>query len=101
MWPALAAVTRRREPVVRGAIDPYLRVLAAVALVFVVSGAVLDLAWLPLLFPAVGVLFAVGGAVAASAADRAASGRAFVRPRADRRCCRPSGCSRPPCWRPC
>jgi hypothetical protein len=64
---------------VRGAIDPYLRLLAGVSLVFVVSGAVLDLAWLPLLFPAVGVLFAVGGAVAASAADRAASGRAFLR----------------------
>jgi hypothetical protein len=64
---------------VRGAIDPYLRLLAAVALVFIVSGAVLDLAWLPLLFPAVGVLFAVSGAVAASARDRAATGRAFVR----------------------
>lgn len=63
----------------RGAIDPYLRVLAAVSLVLVASDAVLDLPWLPLLFPAVGVLFAVGGAAAASAADQAASGRAFVR----------------------
>lgn len=63
----------------RGSIDPYLRLLAGLSLVFVVSRAVLDLAWLPLLFPAVGVLFAVGGAVAASAADRAASGRAFLR----------------------
>ncbi|WP_040338469.1 acyltransferase family protein [Candidatus Blastococcus massiliensis] len=58
--------------------DPYLRILAAVALVLVVSDAVLDLAWLTL-FPAVGILFAVGGTVAASAADRAASARAFVR----------------------
>jgi hypothetical protein len=63
---------------VRGAIDPYVRLLAGVSLVFVVSGTVLDLAWLPLLFP-VGVLFAVGGAVAASASARAASGRAFLR----------------------
>jgi len=64
---------------VRGAVDPYLRLLAALSLVLLVSGAVLDLAWLSLLFPAVGVLFAVGGAVAASAADRAASGRVYLR----------------------
>ena len=68
-----------RCPLVRGTIDPYLRLLAGVSLVFVVSGVVLDLAWLPLVFPAVGVLFAVGGAVAASAHDRATSGRAFLR----------------------
>jgi hypothetical protein len=59
-----------------GATDPYLRILAAVSLVVVVSDAVLDLAWLPL-SPAVGVLFAVGGAAAASAG--AASGRAGLR----------------------
>ncbi|TQN37914.1 hypothetical protein FHU33_4587 [Blastococcus colisei] len=62
----------------RVAIDPYLRLLAAAALVVVVTGTVLDLSWLPLLVPAVGVLFAVGGAVAAAATDRAASARASV-----------------------
>lgn len=63
----------------KGLIDPYLRVLAAVSLVVVVSGIALGPAWLPLVFPAVGVLFAVGGAVAASAVDRTGSARAFLR----------------------
>ena len=63
----------------KATVDPYLRLLAAISLVVVVSGAVLDLAWLPLLFPAVGVLFAVGGAFAASAVDDAASGRIYLR----------------------
>jgi hypothetical protein len=59
-------------------VDGYLRLLLLVSLVAVVSGAILDWRWLPLLFPASGVLFAIGGALAASASDRAASGRTFL-----------------------
>jgi hypothetical protein len=59
---------------VRGAVDPYLRILAAVALVVVLADAA-GLPVLPLYLPAVAVLFAVGGAATASAADGPASGR--------------------------
>jgi hypothetical protein len=50
-------------------VDPYLRILAAVSLLLVVTDAVLGVPWLPLVFPATGVLLAVGGAAAASAAE--------------------------------
>ncbi|MGY2129986.1 acyltransferase family protein [Blastococcus sp. SYSU DS0617] len=62
----------------RGVVDPYLRILAAVSLLLVVADVTLGLDWLPLTFPAVGVLFAVGGAAAASAAGAPGAARRAV-----------------------
>ena len=65
---------RRGDRLVRPGVDPYLRVLAAVSLLVVVAD-VAGLAGPAVLFPAVGVLFAVAGAVAASVVDSTGSGR--------------------------
>ncbi|MGY2127012.1 acyltransferase family protein [Blastococcus sp. SYSU DS0617] len=57
----------------------YLHLLMLVALVMVVSYHSAVRAWLPLVFPAMGVLFAGSASLAATALDRAESGRLFLR----------------------
>ena len=61
--------------------DRYIDVLRAAALVRVVTFHALGWAWLPLLFPSMGVMFALAGALAAGSLDRAASIGAFYRKR--------------------
>ncbi|WP_432535784.1 acyltransferase family protein [Kineococcus arenarius] len=52
--------------------DRYIDSLRVVALVRVVAYHVIGGAWLPVLFPSMGVMFALGGALMASSLDRAA-----------------------------
>ncbi len=59
----------------------YVKSLVLVALAAVLTTAAFPQPWLTLVFPAVGVLFAAGGAAAASRFDAARKGRAFL-PRA-------------------
>lgn len=61
--------------------DRYVDVLRALALVRVVTYHALGWAWLPLLFPSMGIMFALGGGLVAASLDRAASPRAFWRKR--------------------
>ncbi|MFP5372818.1 MAG: acyltransferase family protein, partial [Actinomycetes bacterium] len=61
--------------------DRYIDVLRAAALVRVVTFHALGWAWLPLIFPSMGVMFALAGALAAGSLDRAASIGAFYRRR--------------------
>jgi hypothetical protein len=54
----------------------YVRLLPVIALGLVLAAAVSGRAWPSLVFPALGVLFAAGGAAAAGHLDAAGSGRA-------------------------
>jgi hypothetical protein len=57
----------------------YVRLLPVIALGLVLAAAVSGRAWPSLVFPALGVLFAAGGAAAAGHLDAAGSGRAYLR----------------------
>lgn len=61
--------------------DRYIDVLRAAALIRVVTFHALGWAWLPLLFPSMGIMFALAGALVAGSLDRAASIGAFYRKR--------------------
>jgi len=63
---------RRRE-------STYVKLLVFVALGVVLTSGLVVRPWLSLLFPAVGVLFAAGGAAAAARLDAAGSGRSYLR----------------------
>jgi peptidoglycan/LPS O-acetylase OafA/YrhL len=65
---ATRALPPQEPPVVR---DRYLDVLGALALVQIVTLHTFGWSWLPYVFPAMGVLFAVAGAVVAGSLDRA------------------------------
>lgn len=75
-----ASTTGRSAPSAPGR-DRYVDVLRAAALVRVVTFHALGWAWLPLLFPSMGIMFALAGALAAGSLDRAASIGAFYRKR--------------------
>jgi peptidoglycan/LPS O-acetylase OafA/YrhL len=62
----------------------YLDVLRAAALVRVVVYHVLGFAWIPILFPAMGVMFAVAGSLMARSLDHAGGGTRVVRSRVRR-----------------
>jgi hypothetical protein len=59
--------------------DVYLHLLLALALGMVLTEDVLGWSWLPLVFPATGILFAASAAVMSGALDRARSARVFYR----------------------
>jgi peptidoglycan/LPS O-acetylase OafA/YrhL len=61
--------------------DRYVDVLRALALVRVMTYHALGWAWLPLLFPSMGVMFALAGGLVAVSLDRASSARVFWRKR--------------------
>ena len=61
--------------------DRYVDVLRALALVRVMTYHALGWAWLPLLFPSMGIMFALGGGLVAASLDRAPSARVFWRKR--------------------
>ncbi len=63
---------RRRE-------SAYVKLLVVVALAAVLTSAAFPQPWLTLVFPAVGVLFAAGGAAAASRLDAAGASRDYLR----------------------
>lgn len=62
----------------------YLDVLRAAALVRVVVYHVLGFAWIPIVFPAMGVMFAVAGSLMARSLDRGSSGGRVLRSRLKR-----------------
>ncbi|SDN54889.1 acyltransferase [Geodermatophilus sp. DSM 45219] len=64
--------------------DRYIDVLRAVALIRVTTYHVLGWAWLPLVFPSMGIMFALAGGLVAASLDRADSVRAFWCKRAKR-----------------
>jgi peptidoglycan/LPS O-acetylase OafA/YrhL len=64
--------------------DRYIDVLRAAALVRVVTFHAVGWAWLPFLFPSMGIMFALGGGLAAASLDRAGSAGAFLRKRVRR-----------------
>src|SRR5690348_4507309 len=78
MQPATPALDGRPST----AREPYIDVLRAAALARVVVYHVLGFAWLPIVFPAMGVMFALAGALMANSLDR--SGRRAVYSRARR-----------------
>ncbi len=57
----------------------YVKSLVVLALAAVLTTAAFPRPWLTLVFPAVGILFAAGGAAAASRLDAVRSSRAYVR----------------------
>lgn len=57
----------------------YVKLLVVLALAAVLTAAALPRPWLTMAFPAVGILFAAGGAAAASRLDAVGSSRAYVR----------------------
>ncbi|MGY1795218.1 acyltransferase [Geodermatophilus sp. SYSU D00525] len=61
--------------------DRYIDFLRAAALVRVITFHAFGWAWLPLLFPSMGIMFALGGGLVAGSLDRAGSARAFLRKR--------------------
>jgi peptidoglycan/LPS O-acetylase OafA/YrhL len=61
--------------------DRYVDVLRAVALIRVTTYHALGWAWLPLVFPSMGIMFALAGGLAAASLDRADSARVFWRKR--------------------
>src|SRR3954454_16601598 len=61
--------------------DRYVDVLRALALVRVMTYHALGWAWLPLLFPSMGIMFALAGGLVAVSLDRASSARVFWRKR--------------------
>ncbi|MDK3257082.1 acyltransferase family protein [Blastococcus capsensis] len=64
-----------------GTRDRYIDALRAAALVRVVTFHAVGWTWLPLLFPSMGIMFALGGAMVAGSLDRATSIAAFYRAR--------------------
>ncbi|MGY1749268.1 acyltransferase family protein [Modestobacter sp. SYSU DS0511] len=64
--------------------DRYIDLLRALALIRVVAFHTFGWAWLPLLFPSMGILLALGGGLAAASIDRAGSTSAFLRKRVRR-----------------
>jgi peptidoglycan/LPS O-acetylase OafA/YrhL len=61
--------------------DRYIDFLRAFALVRVMTYHTFDWSWLPLAFPSMGVMFALGGGLVAASLDRAGSAGAFWRKR--------------------
>src|SRR3954471_24290684 len=61
--------------------DRYIDFLRAFALIRVMTYHTFDWAWLPLAFPSMGIMFALGGGLVAASLDRAGSARAFWRKR--------------------
>jgi peptidoglycan/LPS O-acetylase OafA/YrhL len=64
--------------------DRYIDFLRALALVRVVTYHTFGWVWLPVVFPSLGIMFALGGALVASSLDRAGSTQAFLRKRVRR-----------------
>ncbi|MGY1594785.1 acyltransferase [Geodermatophilus sp. SYSU D00708] len=61
--------------------DRYIDFLRAFALIRVMTYHTFDWAWLPLAFPSMGIMFALGGGLVAASLDRAGSARTFWRKR--------------------
>ncbi|NEK59049.1 acyltransferase family protein [Geodermatophilus sabuli] len=64
--------------------DRYIDFLRAFALIRVMTYHTFGWAWLPLAFPSMGIMFALGGGLVAASLDRAGSARAFLRKRVRR-----------------
>ncbi|GAB3354344.1 acyltransferase family protein [Modestobacter lapidis] len=61
--------------------DRYIDLLRALALIRVVTFHTFGWVWLPAIFPSIGIMFALGGALVTSSLDRAVSSRDFWRKR--------------------
>jgi peptidoglycan/LPS O-acetylase OafA/YrhL len=61
--------------------DRYIDLLRALALIRVVAFHTFGWVWLPAVFPSIGIMFALGGALVTSSLDRSISSRAFWRKR--------------------
>jgi peptidoglycan/LPS O-acetylase OafA/YrhL len=64
--------------------DRYIDFLRTFALIRVMTYHTFDWAWLPMAFPSMGIMFALGGGLVAASLDRAGSARSFWRKRVRR-----------------